>query len=71
MKYDKIEDGKWYAPIRKGYKLMCCDCGLVHRFDFRTVPLGGGREIQLRVYRDKRATAASRRTGRHAVGCIP
>ena len=36
---------------------QCCDCGLVHRLDFRIV---GGR-IEFRTRRDDRATAAARR----------
>lgn len=27
----------WEAPIQKGYKMACCDCGLVHDIDFRIV----------------------------------
>jgi len=33
------EDG-WsrdIAPQMKGYKMACCDCGLVHDIDFRVV----------------------------------
>jgi len=44
-------------PIRRGYKMACCDCGLVHKLDFR-VRKG---KIEFRVFRDNRATAAMRR----------
>jgi hypothetical protein len=57
MKYDRPEAGQWVQPVRKGYKLCCCDCGLVHKMDFR---IFGGR-AQFRVFRDNRATAAVRR----------
>jgi hypothetical protein len=40
--------------------MKCCDCGLVHRMDFRIVK---GR-VQFRPFRDKRATAAARRKSR-------
>lgn len=39
-----------------GYRLQCCDCGLVHRMDFR---LHKG-QIQFRVFFDGRATKAAR-----------
>ena len=57
MKYDKPEAGEWVQPIRKGYKMACCDCGLVHVFDFR---VHRGR-VQFRVFRNNRATGAIRR----------
>lgn len=51
-------DGEWVQPIRRsGYKLGCCDCGLVHVVDFR---VRKGR-IQFRAIRNRRATAAMRR----------
>lgn len=33
------EDGwsRWVQPITKGYRMQCCDCGLVHLVDFRVV----------------------------------
>lgn len=27
----------WIKPQMKGYKMACCDCGLVHRIDFAIV----------------------------------
>ena len=60
MKYTEPNEGEWVQPIRKGYKLACCDCGLVHRMDFRIV--GNKRKkIQFRVFRDNRATGQMRR----------
>lgn len=57
MKYDDVEEGVWVQPVRKGYKMACCSCGLVHRLDFRVL---NGR-IQFRAFSDNRATAAIRR----------
>lgn len=52
----------WQNPIRKGYRLACCDCGLVHNFDFRLVKsANGGLSIQFRVSRNARSTANCRR----------
>ena len=61
MRYPRPKDGEWVQPVRKGYKFMCCDCGLVHRMDFRLAKRGSGLSIQFRAFRDKRATAAARR----------
>lgn len=58
MKYNQIEDNEWVKPIRKGFKEACCDCGLVHRTEFRLVD----GVILFRSVRDNRATAAVRRT---------
>ena len=55
----KIDDDgwtEWVQPQRRGYKMRCCDCALVHELDFR---IYRGR-AQFRVRRHARATAASR-----------
>jgi hypothetical protein len=57
MRYTTPADGEWVQPIRKGYKMRCCDCGLVHKMDFR---VKNGR-IQFRAFRDNRSTGACRR----------
>ena len=61
MKYDEPENGEWVYPVKRGYKMVCCDCGLVHRMDFDHVSCGRGRQVIFRVFRDNRATAAIRR----------
>lgn len=63
MKYVKPKENEWVQPIRKGHKMMCCDCGLVHDMDFRLVPRvnGQGQFIQFRGRRNKRSTAQARR----------
>ena len=45
---------RWVQPVKRGYIMACCDCGLVHRMDFR---IQGGR-VQFRA---QRATAYTRR----------
>ena len=57
MPYEPVIPGKWFAPINKGYRMACCDCGLVHIFDFR---IKDG-DIELRAFRDNRRSAAIRR----------
>lgn len=59
--YPKVEAGSWVQPRMKGYKMACCDCGLVHLLEFKIVKCGRGRKIIFRAYRDNRATAALRR----------
>lgn len=61
MKYEQVEPGQWVSPIRKGYKMACCSCGLVHRMDFRIVKRGKGYTIQFRAHHARRETAAIRR----------
>lgn len=62
MRYDEPKAGEWVYPKRRGYKLACCDCGLVHRLNFRLVKRSsGGRFIQFQVFRDNRATGQIRR----------
>ena len=55
-KYPIKKDGEWIRPKMSSYKMECCDCGLVHSFDFIVVdedtfePLNGSRII-FRAYR--------------------
>lgn len=55
--YDQPASNEWVQPIRKGYKMACCDCGLVHDMDFR---IHKGR-AQFRVRRNNRSTGQLRR----------
>ena len=57
MRYDTPKEGEWIQPVKKGYKLRCCDCGLVHKMDFRIKK----RRVQFRAFRDNRATGQIRR----------
>lgn len=61
MKYLDIEYGAWVRPVMHGYKLMCCDCGLVHRIDFKIIKWGRGHKVMIRAYRLNRSTAQARR----------
>ncbi|MBW2081585.1 MAG: hypothetical protein JRI39_00525 [Deltaproteobacteria bacterium] len=56
-RYKDVRVGEWVQPVEHGYKLACCDCGLVHKVDFR---IHEGR-IQFRMFRDARATGQVRR----------
>lgn len=68
IKLQVAEEGKdgwteWIQPVRKGYKMGCCDCGLVHLLDFRLVKRKDGHGyIQFRASRLKeRATPLRKR----------
>lgn len=58
MRYPQVFEGEWIQPRVRGYKVGCCDCGLVHRINFR---IKNGK-IQLQAFRDNRATAGHRRS---------
>jgi hypothetical protein len=63
--YDKPEAGEWVQPTRRGFKLACCDCGLVHTMNFRLVKYGDNKhKIRFQVFRNERATAMVRRHAR-------
>lgn len=32
---------KWVQPLMKGYLFKCCDCGLVHEMQFRSLKREG------------------------------
>ena len=55
--YEYETEGKWIQPVRRGYRIACCDCGLVHQMDFRVRK----RRVQFRVFQDNRATGQVRR----------
>jgi hypothetical protein len=58
--YEQIVDGKGYSfRSRQWFRLACCDCGLVHR----VAVVAGRGWVGLAMKRDKRATAARRRSG--------
>ena len=60
LKYENEVAGRWIRPARRGYLMQCCDCGLVHRMDFR---VDGGR-AEMRLFLEPRRTAAIRREAR-------
>lgn len=56
MRYKQIKQvgnnySEWIQPRRKNYLIKCCDCGLVHRVDFRIIKNGRGNFIQFRAKR--------------------
>lgn len=80
MKFAKIVETEtgwsdWILPSKRGYKIACCDCGLVHDFEFEAIEVsrkpGGWTTIlavlspatywlRFRARRNERLTAAQR-----------
>ena len=55
--YPPVKSGEWVRPQMSAYRMMCCDCGLVHVFEFK-VKAG---HVYIRAHRDNRATGQIRR----------
>src|ERR1700758_2035978 len=66
MPYEKIKPGEWLRPKVRGYRMACCDCGLVHKLDFR---VHTGR-AEFRAYRDNRATKRLRARAQPNTGAV-
>jgi hypothetical protein len=37
IRYSVISYGEWIRPRLRNFREQCCDCGLIHRLDFRIV----------------------------------
>jgi len=79
MKYTKMiepsatEWPDWIAPKHRGYRMACCDCGLVHDLAFAVAKVTrytkagfkykvvSGHRVLMTAKRNNRATAAKRR----------
>lgn len=59
-RFPLLEDGDWVRPHPKDYKIACCDCGLVHKLQFKIKK----DRVYFRAFRDNRATANVRRARR-------
>lgn len=58
-RFKQVATGEWVTPVRNGYLMKCCDCGLVHRMDFRVAKDKAGRNrIQMRGFREPVKAAA-------------
>lgn len=64
-RYPDVEPGQWLMPRRRGFRMMCCDCGLVHRMNFHVEKRGNRTYVFIQAFRDERATAQARRRKPH------
>ncbi len=47
-----MTEGEWVQPRRKNYYMQCCDCGLIHKMNFRLIKDKIGRStIQFQAFR--------------------
>lgn len=37
VQYEPQNPDEWIKPVMKGYRMQCCDCGLIHELDFNVV----------------------------------
>jgi hypothetical protein len=56
-RFQMPRDGEWLRPVANRYTVACCDCGSVHKVDFRIVD----GHVELRAYRAPRETRLLRR----------
>lgn len=61
-KYPHCEDG-WFPVYKRGFRLKCCSCGLVHTIDFKHKD----DTLFLKIDRHEGATKAARRAIRKTV----
>lgn len=54
---DAIVEGEWVKPKHRDYRLGCCDCGSIHRMNFRV----RGGMVEYQVFRDDVNTRRARR----------
>lgn len=51
----QVYDGEWVQPKRVGYLMKCCDCGLIHRINWRIIkygkPRGSKTKLQFQAFR--------------------
>lgn len=59
-RYPQVYENEWVRPVRRNYRMRCCDCDLIHVIDFKLIPYGSGKKVIFRARRDNRATAAAR-----------
>ena len=46
-----VSDGEWIKPKRRGYLIQCCDCGLIHRMNFKLIKIGRGKAVIFQAFR--------------------
>ena len=56
--YYHITDGEWIQVPKRGFKEQCCDCGLIHKLNFKIDEKGN---IHMQTFRDARATNGARK----------
>lgn len=54
--FKKVGPGEWQQPRMKNYFMQCCDCGLIHRMNFRVfISKRGVAKVRFQAFRAKKA----------------
>jgi len=56
VRYGQVKDGEWIRPRMRGWRMKCCGCGLVHRFNFRLAWTGSEWVVEFQAFRCKAKT---------------
>lgn len=56
--YYQVTDGEWVPVGMRNNRDQCCDCGLIHKVNYRITDKG---KIEVQVFRDARATNGARK----------
>jgi hypothetical protein len=66
VSYQSPKEGEWVQCSRPPFENFdsCCGCGLVHRYEYKLVPVTRGKGLTLwrRIFLDNRRTAQIRRS---------
>jgi len=57
-KYYHVTDGEWLTVAWRDNRDQCCDCGLIHKVNYRVNKDG---QLEVQVFRDGKATGGARR----------
>ena len=72
--FHSAKDGEWIQPKMRGYLMSCCDCGLVHKMNFRLAADKDGKNpcVQFQAFRHKTWTCMMRmmRAKRSGGNCV-
>lgn len=53
VRYHNVHAGEWVKPRMKGYLMKCCECGLVHKLNFKIIKHGRGHKVIFQAFRIK------------------
>jgi hypothetical protein len=51
MRYHTVQNGEWVKPRMRGYFMKCCDCGMVHKLNFKVIRWGRGHKVKFQAFR--------------------
>ena len=64
MRFNQEKDGEPFFIKTNGWKIKCCDCGLVHTLYFRVIRCGKGYRLRVVAYRQNKSRPMNRRRPR-------